>query len=149
MGQNWAEATTAAQWALEAEPPAGQMWPRSERAGNAPWTNRPCGPGIDVETTRVRMRSLFYGAAQMARWWRIRLPRQEIQELWVWSLAREDPWSRKWQPTPIFLPSKSHGQRSLVGYSPWGSLFYKLKPFWMFQPHKLHLSVNLDRTFFH
>ena len=29
------------------------------------------------------------------------------------------PWSRKWQPTPIFLPGKSPGQRSLVGYSPW------------------------------
>ena len=27
---------------------------------------------------------------------------------------------RKWQPTPVFLPGKSHGQRSLVGYSPWG-----------------------------
>jgi len=30
------------------------------------------------------------------------------------------PWSRKWQPTPIFLPGKSHRQRSLAGYSPWG-----------------------------
>ena len=30
------------------------------------------------------------------------------------------PWSRKWQPTPIFMPGKSHGQRSLEGYSPWG-----------------------------
>ena len=29
-------------------------------------------------------------------------------------------WSRKWQPTPVFLPEKSHGQRSLVRYSPWG-----------------------------
>ena len=28
------------------------------------------------------------------------------------------PWRRKWQPTPVFLPGKSHGQRSLVG--PWG-----------------------------
>ena len=27
------------------------------------------------------------------------------------------PWKRKWQPTPLFLPGKSHGQRSLVGYS--------------------------------
>ena len=27
---------------------------------------------------------------------------------------------RKWQPTPVFLPVKFHGQRSLVGYSPWG-----------------------------
>ena len=30
------------------------------------------------------------------------------------------PWRRKWQPTPVFLPEKSHGQRSLVDYSPWG-----------------------------
>ena len=30
------------------------------------------------------------------------------------------PWSRKWQPTPVFLPEKFHGQRSLVGYSAWG-----------------------------
>ena len=30
------------------------------------------------------------------------------------------PWSRKWQPTPVFLPQKSHGQRSLGGYGPWG-----------------------------
>ena len=27
------------------------------------------------------------------------------------------PWKRKWQPTPVLLPGKSHGQRSLVGYS--------------------------------
>ena len=30
------------------------------------------------------------------------------------------PWSRKWQPIPVFLSGKFHGQRSLVGYSPWG-----------------------------
>ena len=29
-------------------------------------------------------------------------------------------WRRKWQPTPVFLPGKSHGRRSLAGYSPWG-----------------------------
>ena len=29
-------------------------------------------------------------------------------------------WRRKWQLTPVFLPGKSHGQRSLAGYSPWG-----------------------------
>ena len=28
-------------------------------------------------------------------------------------------WRRKWQPTPVLLPGKSHGQRNLVGYSPW------------------------------
>ena len=30
------------------------------------------------------------------------------------------PWKRKRQPTPVFLPGKSHGQKSLTGYSPWG-----------------------------
>ena len=30
------------------------------------------------------------------------------------------PWRRGWQPSPVFLTGKSHGQRSLVGYSPWG-----------------------------
>ena len=30
------------------------------------------------------------------------------------------PWRRKWQPTPVFLPGKSNGQRNLMGYSPWG-----------------------------
>ena len=34
--------------------------------------------------------------------------------------GRSIPWRRKWQPTPVFLPGKSHGWRSLVGYSPWG-----------------------------
>ena len=32
----------------------------------------------------------------------------------------KSPWRRKWPPTPVFLPGESHGQRSLVGYSPWG-----------------------------
>ena len=43
-----------------------------------------------------------------------------MQETWVWSLGQEDPWRRAWQPTPVLLPGESHGQRSLVGYSPCG-----------------------------
>ena len=35
---------------------------------------------------------------------------------WVGKIS----WRREWQPSPLFLPGKSHGQRSLVGYSPWG-----------------------------
>ena len=34
--------------------------------------------------------------------------------------VEKTPWRRKWHPTPVFLPGKSHGQRSVVGYSPWG-----------------------------
>ena len=33
--------------------------------------------------------------------------------------VRKIPWRRKWQPTPVLLPGKSHGQRSLADYSPW------------------------------
>ena len=34
--------------------------------------------------------------------------------------VRKTPWRRKWQPTSVSLPGKSHGQRRLAGYSPWG-----------------------------
>ena len=36
------------------------------------------------------------------------------------SWVREIPWRRRWQPTPVLLPEKSHGLRSLAGYIPWG-----------------------------
>ena len=43
-----------------------------------------------------------------------------MQETQVRSPGREDPLGDGgWQPTPVFLPGESHGQRSLVGYSPW------------------------------
>ena len=35
-------------------------------------------------------------------------------------LCKEDGWRRQWHPTPVLLPGKSHGWRSLVGCSPWG-----------------------------
>ena len=34
--------------------------------------------------------------------------------------TRECFWRRQWHPTPVLLPGKSHGQRSLVGCNPWG-----------------------------
>ena len=34
--------------------------------------------------------------------------------------VRKIPWRKKWQPAPVFLPGKLHGQRSLLGYCPWG-----------------------------
>ena len=40
------------------------------------------------------------------------------KEMRVQSLRWEDPWKRQWQPTPIFLPGESVGQRSPMGYSP-------------------------------
>ena len=45
---------------------------------------------------------------------------QETWEMRVQSLGEEDPLEKEWQPTPVFLPGEFHGQRSLVGSSPWG-----------------------------
>ena len=43
------------------------------------------------------------------------------------------PWRRKWQPTQVFLPRESHGQRSLAGYSPWNQL-QRVKYHWATNP---------------
>ena len=40
--------------------------------------------------------------------------------MWAPSLGGEETLEEAWQPTPVFLPGEPHGQRSLVGYSPWG-----------------------------
>ena len=45
---------------------------------------------------------------------------QTVKNLPATQEIRKTPWRRKWQPTPVVLPGKSHGQRSLEGYSPQG-----------------------------
>ena len=57
-----------------------------------------------------------WGASHMSQWVKNPPAKQEtVFDPWVGKI----PWRRKWQPTPICLPGKSHGQGSLVGYSPW------------------------------
>ena len=57
------------------------------------------------------------GSSQVAQWSRICLPsRRRMFDPWV----RKIPWRRKWQHAPVFFPGKTHRQRSLAGYSPWG-----------------------------
>ena len=62
------------------------------------------------------------GASLVAQWGRICLPMQETQGRSLCRARGEGaiPWRRKWQPTPVFLPGKSHRQSSLESYSPWG-----------------------------
>ena len=43
-----------------------------------------------------------------------RLPAMQETNPWVGKI----PWRKKWQPTPMFWPGESHGQRGLLGYSP-------------------------------
>ena len=58
--------------------------------------------------------------------------------------TRFNPWvgkilgGRKWQPSPVFLPGKSHRQRSLVGYSPWGCKEYDMTE--QLKQHSIHMN---------
>jgi len=53
------------------------------------------------------------------------------------------PWRRKWQSTPVLLPGKSHGQRSLVGCSLWGRKLFLASSSQYIQPPLLHV-LNLN-----
>ena len=46
--------------------------------------------------------------------------RYSLNEFGFSPWVSKSPWRRKWQPTEVFLPEKSHEQRGLAGYSPWG-----------------------------
>ena len=65
-------------------------------------------------------RSLVFepdGASLWLRGLRVHL---RCRRPWFDHWVRKIPWRREWQPTPVFLPGEFCGQRSLVGYSPWG-----------------------------
>ena len=52
------------------------------------------------------------------------------------------PWRRAWQPTPVFLPGKSHRQRNLVGYSPWGQTRLSMHTHRLLDQLKMLLKKN-------
>ena len=54
---------------------------------------------------------------QNARWMNHKLEARLPEEI---STTSDMMWRRQWHPTPVLLPGKSHGWKSLVGYSPWG-----------------------------
>ena len=74
----------------------------------------PCNLGSSLCLIQPEFRMMYSAVAQTVK----RL--STMQETWVRSWVGKIPWRRKWQSTPGLLPGKSHGQRSLVGYSPWG-----------------------------
>ena len=59
------------------------------------------------------------GASKVAQWWKIHLQCRRLRRCCFSPWAGKIPCSRKWQHTPVFLPREFHGQRGLVGYSPW------------------------------
>ena len=85
--------------------------------------------GFTIKCTRLECLSLYmcrmftYHTLLLFLW-----STQDIQShhfsvtfpLWIWCELEEQIRRMRWHPTPVLLPGKSHGQRSLVGCSPWG-----------------------------
>ena len=65
---------------------------------------------------------------------------QVMQEMQVQTLGWENPLEEAWQPTPVFLPGESHGQRSLVGSSPYGHK--ELDTTEVTEPASMHALIN-------
>ena len=79
-------------------------------------------PGIVCQRSHFQKQSQYglswpiLWASLVAQWLSICMQYTKLRfDPWVGKI----PWRREWQPTPAFLPGKSHGQRSLAGYSPW------------------------------
>ena len=68
----------------------------------------------EVTKSRKQLSNFHFQRAQL-----VKNP-SAVQETWVRSLCWEDPLEEAWQPSPVFLPGESHGQRSLAGCSLWG-----------------------------
>ena len=64
--------------------------------------------------------SLSMGFSRQEYWSGCHFLLQGIILTQEWNPGLPHCWRRKWQPTPVLLPGESHGQRSLVGCSPWG-----------------------------
>ena len=63
--------------------------------------------------------------------------------------VRKISWKRKWQPTPVFLPGKSHGQRSLAGYRPWDRRESDTTECTHIQHHAFYWKTAFDSIFIH
>ena len=103
----------------------------STLAWKTPWMEEPGGlPSMGSHRVEHDWSDLAAAAAaamitfwaSQAAWW-LKKKKSAVQEMpktQIWHSWVEISWNRKWQPTSVFLPGKFHGQRSLVGYSPWG-----------------------------
>ena len=74
----------------------------------------PQGPFRYMGTLSTALGTLHFGSA-------VRNPPAKEGDSRLDPWVRKILWRRKWEPTLVFLPGKSYGQRSLAGYSPWGS----------------------------
>ena len=76
-------------------------------------------PTLSTSWTAAYQALLSMGFSRQKYWSEVPLP-SPVLALVSTKVECSSEWRRKWQPTPVFLPRESHGQRSLVGCCPWG-----------------------------
>ena len=99
---------------------SGSWWWTGKPGMLNPWRHKELDMTEGLNWLNFSFKLFNYGLSSFnvrVPWWRICLPIQEMQETWVWSLGGEYTLDRKWQPPPVFLPGKSHGQKSLTDYN--------------------------------
>ena len=72
---------------------------------------------MDREAWRAAVHGVAKSLTWLSDWTELNWTMQKTQ---VRSLGQTIPWRREWKLTPVFLLGKTHGQRCLAGYSPWG-----------------------------
>ena len=91
------------------------MFPAEESHGHSlPWS--PLSQKLEWEYLLVNV--ILATVCPVAQQWRIYLQCRRHKGCGLDPWVRKLLWKREWQPTPVFLPGESHGQRSLVGHSP-------------------------------
>ena len=143
FGRVWLFATL---WTTPCQAPLSMGFTRQEYWSGLPFPSPGDLPDPGLEPASLTSPALAGGFFTTRAMWEAHILRYNMRNLSFWDLdfpggnsgkepscqwrslnrqgfypwARKIPWRRKWQPTPVFLPGKVHGQRSLVGYSPWG-----------------------------
>ena len=100
-------------WRRKWQPTPGFL-PGEPRDGEAWWA-----AVYGVARNRTRLKRLSSSSSSRASQRAVKnLAECRRRGLYPW--VRKIPWRSTWQPTPVFLPGEFHGQKILVGYSPWG-----------------------------
>ena len=134
-------------WSLWKHPPGplsplklSSLFPFCRSSPHGPVPSRK-GRGEQLGSwTQARSGDRFGGREQcLPRWLSGKESACQCRRLGFHPWIRKIPWRRKWQPTPVFLPKKSHGQRSLAGYNPWS---HRVRHNWL----STHACNNRERS---
>ena len=131
LSGTWLFATS---WTVVRQAPLSMGFPRQEYWSGLPFPSPGefLNPGIEPRSPALAggffTTVLVHCDVKVKKYQDIRKRVVCVSEQWRKNTLKENykfyvrkmPWRRKWQPTPVLLPGESHGERSLVGYNPWG-----------------------------